>query len=42
MGDSVTLLNYGHQFMRSLHAVDSRSQNKTLCQCYLHMVLENN
>ena len=25
IGDSTTLLNYEHQFMRSLHVVDSRS-----------------
>ena len=25
MGDSTTLLDYGHQFMGSLHVVDSRS-----------------
>ena len=24
IGDSTTLLDYGHQFMESLHAVDSR------------------
>ena len=25
IGDSTTLLDYGHQFIRNLHAVDSRS-----------------
>ena len=25
VGDNITLLDYGHQFMRSLHIVDSRS-----------------
>ena len=25
IGDSTILLNYGHQFMESLHVVDSRS-----------------
>ena len=26
IGDSTILLNYGHQFIGSLHAVDSRSR----------------
>ena len=26
IGDNTTLLDYGHQFMESLHVVDSKSQ----------------
>ena len=26
IGDSITLLDYGHQFTGSLHVIDSRSQ----------------
>ena len=42
ISDNTTLLNYGHQFMGSLHVVDSRSQTRTLSHCYLHRVLEHN
>ena len=40
MGDNITLLDYIHQFMRSLHAIDSRSQTRVLSHCYLHRILE--
>ena len=40
IGDSTTLLDYEHQFMGSLHTVDSRSQTRTLSHCYLHRVLK--
>ena len=39
IGDNITLLDYGHWFMGSLHAIDSRSGTQTL-YCYLHKVLE--
>ena len=42
IGDSTTLLDYGHQFMGGLHVVDSRSQTRILSRCYLHRVLECN
>ena len=40
VGDNITLLDYGHQFMRSLHIVDSRSQTQALSCYYLHRILE--
>ena len=40
IGDSTTLLDYGYQFMESLHVVDSRSQTRTSSRCYLYRVLE--
>ena len=40
IGDNTTLLNYRHQFMGSLHVIDSRSQTQTLYHCYLYGVLE--
>ena len=40
ISDNTTLLNYRHQFMRSLQVVDSRSQTQALSHCYLHRVLE--
>ena len=42
MGDNITLLDYGHRFMESLHTVDSRSQTQAFSYCYLHGVLEHN
>ena len=42
ISDSTTLLDYKHQFVGSLHAVDSKSQNQTSSHCYLHRVLECN
>ena len=39
IGDSTALLDYGHQFMGSLHVVDSKSKNWALSHCYLHRVL---
>ena len=39
--DNTTLLNYGHQFMKSLHVVDSKSWTWA-SSCYLHRVLECN
>ena len=42
IGGSTNLLSYGHQFMRSLHVVDSRSQTQALSISYLHKVLEYN
>ena len=40
IGDSTTLLDYGYQFMESLHVVDSRSQTQTSSRCYLYIVLK--
>ena len=40
IGDNTTLLDYEHQFMGSLHEVDSRPQTQALSCCYLHRVLE--
>ena len=40
IGDKTTLLEYKHQFMASLHVVDSRSHIQTSSHCYLHKVLE--
>ena len=40
IGDSTTLLDYGHRFIGSLHAVDSRSWTRALSYCYLHKVLK--
>ena len=40
--DSTILLNYGHQFMGSLHVVDSRSQTQGTSHCYLYKVLKYN
>ena len=42
IGDSTILLNYGHQFMGSLHVVDSRSQTQGTSHCYLYKVLKYN
>ena len=42
IGDSTILLNYGHQFMGSLHIVDSRSQTQGTSHCYLYKVLKYN
>ena len=41
IGDKTTLLDYRHQFIGSLHAVDNRLQTQTLSHCYLHKVLED-
>ena len=40
LGDSTVLLDYGHQFIRSLHAMNSKSQTRVLSRCYLHKVFE--
>ena len=40
IGDSTTLLDYGYQFMESLHVVDGRSKTQTSSRCYLYRVLE--
>ena len=42
IGDNTTMLDYGHRFMESLHAMDNRSQTQTRASspCYLHRVLE--
>ena len=40
MGDNITLLDYGHQFMGSLHIVDSRSWTLSSSSCYLDRILE--
>ena len=40
IGDNTTLLDYKHQFMWSLHTVDSRSQTRATSRCYLHRILE--
>ena len=42
IGDSTILLNYEHQFMGSLHVVDSRSQTQGTSHCYLYKVLKYN
>ena len=42
IGDSTILLNYGHQFMGSLHVVDSRSQTQGTSHCYLYKILKYN
>ena len=42
IGDSTILLNYGHQFMGSLHVVDSRLQTQGTSHCYLYKVLKYN
>ena len=34
--------DYEHQFIESLHVVDSRSQTQALSCCYLNMILEYN
>ena len=41
--DNITLLDYGHhQFIGSLHVVDSRSRIRASSRCYLHRALECN
>ena len=40
IGDNIVLLDYGHQFIGNLHAMDSRSPTQTLSLCYLHKILE--
>ena len=40
ISDNTILLDYKHQFIGSLQAVDSRSQTQVLSHCYLHRVLE--
>ena len=42
ISDSTTLLDYGYQFMGSLHALDGRSWTQVSSYCYLHKVLEYN
>ena len=42
IGDNTILLNYGRQFMGSLHVVDSRSQTQGTSHCYLYKVLKYN
>ena len=42
IGDSITLLDYKHQFMGSLYAMDNRSWTQTSSHCYLHRLLECN
>ena len=34
IGDSTTLLDYGHQFMGNLHAVDDMSRTRASSRCY--------
>ena len=38
IGDITILLNYGYQFIRSLHIVDNRPQTRAWFCCYLHKV----
>ena len=40
IGDNITLLYYKHQFIGSLHVVNSKSWTRTLFCCYLHRMLE--
>ena len=40
IGDNTTLLDYEHQFMRSLHVMDSRSQTQASSRCYLHIRMQ--
>ena len=40
IGDSTTLLDHEHQFMGSLHTMDSRSQTRALSHYYLNRVLK--
>ena len=40
IGDSTTLLDYGHQFIGSLHTMDSRSWTLSSSHYYLHRILE--
>ena len=40
ISDNTTLLDYKHQFMWSLHIVDSKSRTPSSSHCYLHMILE--
>ena len=40
IGDNTTMLDYIHQFMGSLHAINSRSRTPTSLDCYKHRVLE--
>ena len=40
IGDNTTLLDYEHQFMGSLHVVDSKSRTQNLSHGYLHRVLK--
>ena len=40
IGDNTTLLDYRHQFIGCLDAMDCRSRTRTLSHCYLHKVLE--
>ena len=40
IGDSIVLLDYEHQFMRSLHVMNSRSRTRAPSRCYLHKVFE--
>ena len=36
VGDNTTFLDHEHQFMRSMHVMDSRSQTRASSHCYLH------
>ena len=36
IGDNITLLDYEHQFMGSLYAVDNKSWIQASSHCYLH------
>ena len=36
IGNNTTLLDYKHQFMGGLHAVDCKSGTQALSRCYLH------
>ena len=40
IGDYTTLLDYGHQFMESLHAMNNKSRTQVLSCCYLYRVLK--